>query len=108
MRKAPSRQPFQRARDPLLVDALVPRVAVIAVPLEPDLLEVILEPRRAYEIPHLTTQHREFVRIEHFSAIVFLDQTRQCRERPVRIRMGQRRPQMIHAYGLGALPDFWA
>src|SRR3984957_14699273 len=102
MRKAASRQALQRARNPLLVDALVPRMLMIAVPLEPDLFEIILEPRRAHEIPNLTAQHRELVRIEYLGAIIFLDETRQRRKRSIGIRMSQRRHQMIHDDGMGA------
>ncbi len=102
MCKAPSRQPFQRARNPLLGNALVPRVLMIAVPFEPDLFEIILESRRAHEIPDLPAQYREFVGIKHFSAIVFLDQVRKRRQRTARIRMRQRRHEMIHDDGVRA------
>ena len=102
MRESPPRQAFQRARNPLCVDPLVPRVLVIAMPLNSDLLQIIFELRRAHQIPYLATQHREFVRVQHFGAVVFLDQSRQRRQRSVGFRVAERRHEMIHDDGVGA------
>src|SRR5580692_10866434 len=98
MRKPSPRHSLQRARYPLLAETFIPGVLVIAVPLEPDLLQIILEPGRAHEIPDLTAQHRQLIGIEYFGPIVFLDQACKRRQGTVAISMGQRRYGMIHDF----------
>ena len=102
MRETSPGQTLQRPRNALFVDALVPWMLVIAVPLQADLLEVILEPRRAHQIPHLTAQYGQLVRIQDFGAVVLLHQARQRRQRSVAIRMRERRHEMIHDDCMGA------